>query len=251
HPENKSVKKLYERKNLDVISDHKLSHVIIGDNKKDRLSIVRGKRGKSPGLNRRMGIKLYPLKDILPEPRFGNEIAQKEMSIKNSADVSVIYKTNPVARSDSSGGNGVELNSKVLSDIEGKLLEQIEIIKSSNAVGKETEIKIKLSPPELGELKLTVLIKEGKRLRASFVTDTTSAGKIINGGGERLSEAILRHGFVLENLDVSVGNPGDNAEKGKWDNFSEASGNSEVNQESNEKRVPVTKLVGDRINLLV
>jgi len=253
--ENQSMNKLAERINEgkypEVESGRELSQVTTVNNKKDKLTESNRKYGESTGPTRRMGVKDLFFKDVLPESKFKNEPAQKEMSLKNSADVSNISRTGSVDRSDSPVGNVNELSSRVMSDVEGKLLEQIEIIQNRGTVGKETEIKIKLFPQELGELKLTVLIKEGKRIKASFITDNVSARNIITGGAEKLSEVISRHGFVLENLDVSVGNPDDNAEKGKWEYSSDVSGNSEFNHESNRKRVPVIKPAEDGINLLV
>ncbi|MBU8922771.1 MAG: flagellar hook-length control protein FliK [Bacteroidales bacterium] len=80
------------------------------------------------------------------------------------------------------------------------LIEQIGNVVSRNGV---QEIKMFLSPPELGEMKIRVEVR-GKKVRASILVESVAIKGAVDGGTGRLADAIMNEGFVLEKLDVSV-----------------------------------------------
>ncbi|GEM_PF-3078821 len=91
----------------------------------------------------------------------------------------------------------------IVSDIEKGIVERIGIIHEKGS-GFD-EVRVKLVPPELGEVRIRISMKE-RKVRASFVVETSSVKAVIDEGSGRLSEAISKQGFVMDHLDVSVEN---------------------------------------------
>ncbi|MBN2071838.1 MAG: flagellar hook-length control protein FliK [Candidatus Krumholzibacteriota bacterium] len=93
---------------------------------------------------------------------------------------------------------------QVISVAQSGIVEQIVHL---GPAGGSSEISIRLDPPELGEMKIKVRM-DGKKVEAEIIVDSLSVKNIINSDTARLSEAISQEGYVLENLDVSVEDPG-------------------------------------------
>ena len=92
-------------------------------------------------------------------------------------------------------------DSRVISQLEDGIIEHVTAMYSN---GREySEVKLKLYPPELGEVKIKVSLK-GKKVKASFHVDNGRIKAIIDSGLDRLQEAFAKEGFALEHFDVSV-----------------------------------------------
>ncbi|MCF6228153.1 MAG: flagellar hook-length control protein FliK [Planctomycetes bacterium] len=86
---------------------------------------------------------------------------------------------------------------------------QIEIIRqvakniALRGATKNTEVRLALSPPNLGTVKLTISINEGV-MSGSIVTESQSIRHMLQQQIPELREALAQDGIQLENLDVST-----------------------------------------------
>ncbi len=94
----------------------------------------------------------------------------------------------------------IEQKINVVENAERGVVEQI--AQAVSRTGKD-EIKIRLFPPELGEMKISVSIKD-RKVKASFIVESAAVKNAVDSGTGRLAQAISQEGFTLENLDVSV-----------------------------------------------
>jgi flagellar hook-length control protein FliK len=69
------------------------------------------------------------------------------------------------------------------------------------------ELKLRLSPPELGSMKLEVKIHEGV-LTARIETETRDAQRVLNENLLVLRERLAEQNIKVERFDVDVFNPG-------------------------------------------
>ena len=68
----------------------------------------------------------------------------------------------------------------------------------------ESSLEMRLNPPELGSVKLSMTMKAGE-LRMALQTSTEAARQVIAQNLDGLRSALVQHGFEVDRLDVSVG----------------------------------------------
>jgi flagellar hook-length control protein FliK len=136
---------------------------------------------------------------------------------------------------------------RIISELGEKVLDRAVMMRESASSGR-SEIRMKLHPAELGELRISVIMKDENRVEALIVTEAAQAKSIIDSGSERLSETLLNNGFLLENLDVSVDNPERGIEQQDW-NGSEINGTVEIDEKESNFR-PEFKSRSGGINCL-
>ncbi len=98
-----------------------------------------------------------------------------------------------------------QLRKAILSEIEKNIVERLE--RAAGGGVREDEMRLRLYPPELGEVRIKVLI-EGQRIRASFVVESMLVKHVVDEGAARLYEAMSHEGFTLDHLDVSIDDAG-------------------------------------------
>ncbi len=90
----------------------------------------------------------------------------------------------------------------VLSQVTEGIIDEVNAVYAS---GREFgQVRLRLFPPELGELRIRVELK-GKKVKAFFLVENQKVKAIIDGGANRLAEAFTQEGYTLENFSVSVG----------------------------------------------
>jgi flagellar hook-length control protein FliK len=106
---------------------------------------------------------------------------------------------------------------RIVGGLSERVIEQVNMMRESSGLS-ESEIRMKLHPAELGELKISVIMKDDNRVEASIVTENVQVKAVIDAGTDKLSDSLLQNGFVLDNLDVSIDDPGQNgdAESRAW-----------------------------------
>ncbi len=139
-----------------------------------------------------------------------------------------------------------ELSERVVSSVEQGLAEKIERISVGGE--KEGEVSIRLYPPELGELRIKVSLKE-KRVNASFIVESAAVKNAIDDGTVKLAESISREGFVLENIDVSVGGFDEHANNGDFEDMDQAV-SSRPEESKARPSPPAVTASGDGIDIL-
>jgi len=97
------------------------------------------------------------------------------------------------------------MTQSVMSQIETGTVEQVKVLMLNGT--NYGEVRLRLYPPELGEVKVKVELK-GKKVKASFIVDNHRVKAIIDSNVSRLTEAFARDGYSLENMNVSVGEGG-------------------------------------------
>ncbi|MBN1164723.1 MAG: flagellar hook-length control protein FliK [Candidatus Krumholzibacteriota bacterium] len=139
------------------------------------------------------------------------------------------------------------LAGEVSSAAERHLVEQIRIMSVS---GRHSgEVNISLHPEELGEMRIKITLRE-KRVKASFVVESAAVRSIIAGGSERLAESIAQEGFILENVDVAVGDFGSRMPPEEWERETTAAEPAGVKSHGKIKTGSIRPLSKDGIDIL-
>jgi len=108
------------------------------------------------------------------------------------------------------GADAVRRVKKTSRSLSGRVLSQItegviDEVRAVYAEGKEFgQIRIRLFPPDLGEVKIKLELK-GKKVKTFFLVENHKVKSIIDSGSARLAEAFNQEGYMLENFSVSVG----------------------------------------------
>jgi len=177
----------------------------------------------------------------------GGEWRTGEWSAESSSDAWI----NGTGKSEGSSGAS-EMNRPVsgaaVSDIGDRILDQVNVIRESSSINK-SEIRMQLHPSELGELKISVIMKDDRKVEASIVTDLVQTRNIIDAGSEKLAETLLNHGLVLEDLNVAVDNPEQGNDNHPRSGEQTAGGGKEDLNEKREMR-PVFKSRSGGVNCL-
>jgi len=101
--------------------------------------------------------------------------------------------------------HGFSVTQSVLSQLETGTVEHVKVLTLNGT--NYGEVRLRLYPPELGEVRVKVELK-GKKVKASFIVDNHRVKAIIDSNVSRLTEAFARDGYSLENMNVSVGEGG-------------------------------------------
>ncbi len=100
---------------------------------------------------------------------------------------------------------GFSVAQSVMSQLETGTVEHVKVLTLNGT--NYGEVRLRLYPPELGEVRVKVELK-GKKVKASFIVDNHRVKAIIDSNVSRLTEAFARDGYSLENMNVSVGEGG-------------------------------------------
>ncbi len=114
-------------------------------------------------------------------------------------------------------GMGIGLRLQPSSQIETitKIIEQFQLMVRSGY----QESKIRLSPPELGDIDLKIAVKQG-HLQAQLGIEHPWVKEIIDANINHLKESLSNLGFVVDKFEVSVG-LGNGEFQGQWKEFSQ------------------------------
>jgi flagellar hook-length control protein FliK len=131
-------------------------------------------------------------------PTGGAETTRPDVPVRTPA------ATDPGARTTAAAGGEGTTN---LSQVERTRLVQRVAKAVQTAHDRGGELKLRLSPPELGSLKLEVRIHEGV-LTARIETETRDAQRVLNENLLVLRERLAEQNIKVERFDVDVFNPG-------------------------------------------
>jgi|GEM_PF-5050240 len=95
-----------------------------------------------------------------------------------------------------------------------QVLEQLTASVFKGITDQQHHIKIRLQPPELGEVKVDLVVKHDQ-VAVSFAMENSQVKKILESNLQQFRDQLAGRGFTLAGLDVSVGG-GDEDPSEKW-----------------------------------
>ncbi len=141
---------------------------------------------------------------------------------------------------------GEKIRKNIIRSVRDSVVDEIKVMRDRGR--SEHEVRLKLHPPRMGEVRVRVSM-EGENLRVSLLVDSDTVRQVMENGSERLAQAVSREGFILEDLDVSTGQWGGRDEwEGMDEDFGGFSGESTGKPQSGKMNINQISR-SDRINI--
>ncbi len=112
------------------------------------------------------------------------------------------------------------------------------------------ELKLRLWPEELGEVRLSLKMNDNDKVHASMVVENDAVRQAMLDAAPQLKDALSRHGLDLEHLSVSVGQkntpePGGDGQAAKDQHQGSRKGSGEGGWNDTEISVPEAVVLGE------